>query len=207
MERIKKVSLLIILTVFCSFMSFETYFDLNAKELANQQFKWLAIDSIFAILLFILTYLIYKKTKHSELEVTLKNKIVITIGFTFLALLINHSYGLLIDTTPNQELINAAIAKAPILVAFQTRLFAPITEEIIWRGIFMNLFFTNNTKLAKFMRVFLSGLLFGFVHTYSFGIELLLYSIIGWVLASVYHFTKDVRCPIIVHLALNNISI
>ena len=171
LERIKKVSLLIILTVFCSFMSFETYFDLNAKELANQQFKWLIIDSIFAILLFILTYLIYKKTKHSEQEVTLKNKIVITIGFTFLALLINHSYGLLIDTTPNQELINAAMAKVPILVAFQTRLFAPITEEIIWRGIFMNLFFTNNTKLAKFMRVFLSGLLFGFVHTYSFGID------------------------------------
>ena len=69
-------------------MSFETYFDLNAKELANQQFKWLIIDSIFAILLFILTYLIYKKTKHSEMVIPLKKKIVITIGFTILALAI-----------------------------------------------------------------------------------------------------------------------
>ena len=190
--------------ILVSFTNFEVYFNLSAKELGNQQFKWLAIDGVFAILIVSLTYLIYKRVRKKDKDVLIKNKLLMTLGFTLLAVGINYLYGLFIDTTANQNLVNEMRMQAPILAAFQVRLFAPITEEMIWRGIFMNIFFMKNTAISKFCQVFTSGLFFGFLHTYSINFELLIYSIIGWILASTYYFTKDIRCPIIVHLALNN---
>lgn len=204
MKIVKNIFLMIGLTILVGFTSFEQICNLSAKEVGQQQFKWLAIDSLFAILIFALTYLIYKRVKRTDDDVAIRDKVLMTLGFTILAVGINYIYGVFIETTSNQNLVNEAMVRAPILAAFQIRLFTPIIEEIIWRGIFMNLFFVKDTTVSRFCRVFSSGLLFGFLHTFSFSFELLIYSVIGWVLASVYYFTKDIRCPIIVHLALNN---
>lgn len=205
LKKVKNILLILGLTILVSFTNFEVFFNLSAQELGNQQFKWLVIDGVFAILIVSLTYLIYKKVRKNDKDVSIKNKLLMTLGFTLLAVGINYLYGLFIDTTANQNLVNEMRMQAPILAAFQVRLFAPIIEEMIWRGIFMNLFFMKNTAISKVCQVFTSGLFFGFLHTYSINFELLLYSIIGWILASTYYFTKDIRCPIIVHLALNNI--
>lgn len=205
MKIAKNILLMLGLTILIGFTNFEAFFNLSATELGNQQFKWLAIDSIFAILIVALTYLIYKKVRKKDNDVSIKNKLLMTLGFTLLAVGINYLYGLFLDTTTNQNLVNEMRMQAPILATFQVRLFAPVIEEIIWRGIFMNLFFVKDTFVSKFYQVFFSGLIFGFLHTYSFNFELLIYSIIGWILASTYYFTKDLRCPILVHLALNNV--
>lgn len=204
LKKVKNILLILGLTILVSFTNFEVFFNLSAQELGNQQFKWLVIDGVFAILIVSLTYLIYKKVIKNDKDVSIKNKLLMTLGFTLLAVGINYLYGLFIDTTANQNLVNEMRMQAPILAAFQVRLFAPIIEEMIWRGIFMNLFFMKNTAISKVCQVFTSGLFFGFLHTYGINFELLLYSIIGWILASTYYFTKDIRCPIIVHLALNN---
>lgn len=196
--------LMVLLVVLYTFTNFEVYFNLSARKLHNQQMKWIVIDSLFAILLFILTYMIYKKIKIANDEISVKFKLLMTIGFTLLALGINFMYSYF-PITANQQLLDSSEINVPILVAIQVRVFAPVLEELIFRGIFMNLFFTRNTKLSMFNSIFVSGLLFGFLHTYSFGIELVMYSIIGWLLGGAYYYTKDIRCPIIVHLVLNNI--
>lgn len=204
LKQFKKILLMVMLIILYTFTNFEVYFNLSAKALFTQQWKWLIIDSLFAVLLFILMQMIYKKISQKNEAIPVKNKLLLTLIFMILALGINFMFSYL-QTTANQQVLDTAATNTPILAAVQVRLFAPILEEFIFRGIFMNLFFTKNTNFSAFCSIFISGFLFGFLHTFHLDLALIMYSIIGWLLGSVYYYTKDIRCPIVIHLLLNNI--
>lgn len=59
-----------------------------------------------------------------------------------------------IPTPENQHYINEVRNVAPVLMALHTRLFSPIIEELLTRGIFMNLFFIKTPLEVSYVKYF-----------------------------------------------------
>lgn len=84
---------------------------------------------------------------------------------------------------------------------------APFCEEVIFRGMFFNLFFTKATTLNKICGCLLSGLAFAYVHDPNFTAYIFLYWIMGIILAAVYLLTRDLRYSMATHMLNNLLSI
>ena len=84
---------------------------------------------------------------------------------------------------------------------------APILEEIIFRGIFMNWFFVDK----PFLSILISGVLFGYVHAPFSADTDWIYALskilLGIVLAGVYYRTKNIKADITVHFLNNFLAI
>lgn len=88
-------------------------------------------------------------------------------------------------TTANDAKIQAYLNynnTSALMIVVMAVVFAPICEELLFRGIFMKFFGQNSFYLP----IFISGLLFGLAHSNSNIISALLYSSIGWVLGFIY---------------------
>lgn len=92
---------------------------------------------------------------------------------------------------------NAGLFK--IMVAFV----APFCEEVIFRGMFFNIFFTKATRQNKWLGIIASGFLFGYLHDPMFSKFIFVYWSLGIVLAWVYMSTKDLRYSMLVHMGYN----
>lgn len=92
---------------------------------------------------------------------------------------------------------NAGLFK--ILVVF----IAPFCEEHIFRGMFFNIFFTKESTWNKWLGIVASGFLFGYLHDQMLSKYILVYWVLGMVLAWVYMSTKDIRYSILVHMCYN----
>ena len=80
---------------------------------------------------------------------------------------------------------------------------APILEEIVFRGYFMNTFFPNS---KYYLDVILSTLIFGLCHlilTHRDPISLIIYSLGGLFYALVYRWTKNLKITILCHSFFN----
>lgn len=80
---------------------------------------------------------------------------------------------------------------------------APILEEIVFRGYFMNTFFPNS---KYYLDVILSALIFGLSHlilTHQDPISLIIYSLGGLFYALVYRWTKNLKITILCHSFFN----
>ena len=80
---------------------------------------------------------------------------------------------------------------------------APILEEIVLRGYFMNTFFPNS---KYYLDVILSALIFGISHlvfSHRDPISLIIYSLGGLFFALVYRWTKNLRITILCHSFFN----
>lgn len=80
---------------------------------------------------------------------------------------------------------------------------APILEEIVLRGYFMNIFFPNS---KYYLDVILSALIFGISHlvlSHRDPISLIIYSLGGLFFALVYRWTKNLKLTILCHSFFN----
>ena len=80
---------------------------------------------------------------------------------------------------------------------------APILEEIVLRGYFMNIFFPNS---KYYLDVILSALIFGISHlvfSHRDPISLIIYSLGGLFFALVYRWTKNLKITILCHSFFN----
>ena len=80
---------------------------------------------------------------------------------------------------------------------------APILEEIVLRGYFMNTFFPNS---KYYLDVILSALIFGLSHLVFANrdpISLIIYSLGGLFYALVYRWTKNLKITILCHSFFN----
>ncbi len=80
---------------------------------------------------------------------------------------------------------------------------APISEELIDRGYFMNTFFPQS---KYYLDVILSALIFGISHlilTHRDPISLIIYSFVGLFFALVYRSTKNLKITILCHSFFN----
>lgn len=127
---------------------------------------------------------------------------VIMLAFQFLVSLVLSGN----QTSANEAGLNEIISKVNFLFPLFVMFVGPIVEEYIFRGLFFNLFFKKDTRLNNVVGIFVNGVLFGLMHETSLSIYLVLYSVMGMILASVYLFAKDIKSSIVVHIINNVIS-
>lgn len=90
--------------------------------------------------------------------------------------------------------------QALVLMSIAAVVLSPIAEELIFRGILMNFFFSDD---AYWLPILLSGLLFTLAHSSTTPISYLIYFYMGSVFAYIYRRTGRLTNTILLH-ALNN---
>ena len=111
------------------------------------------------------------------------------------------------NTSTNQQALNTMFEKSPLFVAVLVIVYAPIVEEIIFRGVLRK--FINN----KWIFIFVSGILFGIAHVVQDITNLkqllfvLVYSSLGCFLAHTYYKTNNIFTNIMFHCIQNTIAV
>lgn len=112
-----------------------------------------------------------------------------------------------INNATNQENLNILFKEMPVLITILSVIYAPIAEELLFRGIFRKII--NN----KWLFILVSGVLFGLAHVIDDfqSVEellyILIYSSLGCFLAAVYYRTNNIFANIYFHFIQNFLSI
>lgn len=186
-----------------------------AMQLANRNKEVTLRTYIYvAIFLMLFGFIIAwaRKTYHQYNQIPLRKKIniklilggylTIIIGEYFLGILnvvIYHQ-----TETANNQSLRMVLGHNPlvtIIFSLSAVILTPIAEELIFRGVLMNLFFKPNTFWPK---VILSGIVFSAGHISTNIISFLLYCFLGMTLAYVYRRSGDIRNSMLLH-GLNNL--
>ena len=107
----------------------------------------------------------------------------------------------------NEEAVRELIDKVPIYMAFQVMIYAPLTEEIIFRKSIKHAI--NN----KILFIIISGLIFGGLHVISSIsslidlIYLIPYCTLGFVFAKLYNKTNNIFSTITAHSFHNALAL
>ena len=109
--------------------------------------------------------------------------------------------------TQNEETIRILIDKTPFYMAFQVMIYAPITEELIFRKSMLNI--TKN----KYLYIFISGFIFGGLHiitSITSPVDLLFlipYCSLGFTFAYLYKKTNNIFSTITAHSFHNTLAL
>ncbi|MGX7132641.1 MULTISPECIES: CPBP family intramembrane glutamic endopeptidase [Enterococcus] len=146
-----------------------------------------------------------KRTVFSLIGKLTHRNVLIFVGMFLLILIVNYIDIKLnpLVISENQSIINQYERIVPHLTILSNSIFAPTIEEILFRGIFFNLFFQNKTKVNVILCIFFSGVIFSFAHQFTFDFNLLIYCAMGWILASTYWYTGSLSYPIALHALVN----
>lgn len=112
-----------------------------------------------------------------------------------------------LQNSTNQETLNELFKTNPIQISLLAVIYAPIAEELMFRGIFRKLI------NKKWLFIIISGFLFGLAHViddFQSMEELLyifIYGSLGCFLASIYYKTNNLCASIYFHFIQNFISI
>ncbi|WEV41288.1 type II CAAX endopeptidase family protein [Lactobacillus sp. ESL0681] len=136
------------------------------------------------------------------------NRLLWTLICTFIILFIQIIGGLLTKSTSANQTALLQLQKItnPIFIIFLI-IIGPLFEELIFRGIFFNFFFTKDTLLTKIWGIFINGIIFGLCHEPNFNGSFLTYALCGMLLAIVYLKTKDLRYSYICHVGNNLLAL
>lgn len=107
------------------------------------------------------------------------------------------------SSTANNDAIKQIMGsshQALLLMSLAAVVLSPIAEELIFRGILMNIFFKED---AYWLPICLSGLMFTLAHSSTTPISYLIYFYMGFVFAYIYRRTGRLTNTILLH-ALNN---
>lgn len=140
------------------------------------------------------------------------------LGISVLMLLGNMIIGMLISLIPgaedsaNQEAIAQMIEIAPFTMVFSAVIFAPIVEELVFRGAIYNMI---AKKTSAIKTILISGAIFGALHV-VFGlvggdlfelIYFIQYFLMGAAFGFIYHKTKSIHVCIAVHFINNLVAV
>ncbi|OJG70951.1 metal-dependent membrane protease [Enterococcus quebecensis] len=214
---IKKSVFLCLIFLVWSLSYVEEIFIENPNFIRNNQTILLTVHIIIACLLLYWIYQKYQKQlqlnnpRNFGFHKFTKNKGLFFIAMVILNQMIDLVYTFLenqeVTNIPeNQEILNKMIDIMPISMFFTIVIFAPLGEELIFRGIFFNYFFTKNSKSNNLLVVLVSGLVFGLLHEQNISLNLLVYASAGWILGFIYLYTKDIRYSIAFHFLNNFLS-
>lgn len=109
-------------------------------------------------------------------------------------------------TTENDQAIMQMIGSSNRNIVVMTVMmgvfFAPLAEELLYRGVLMNMFF----KHRFWPSVILSAVLFGLSHANNTWTGALVYIVLGGILAFIYKKTNNLKITIVLHF-LNNLPL
>ena len=135
------------------------------------------------------------------------------LAYYFASILLNLVLMQFTDTTTsaNQSEIIHAVQISPWLTMFTTMIYAPIVEEILFRGVFYRCL---RPHMSVFRAGFISAFAFGFIHVmvsfftgdYGDMIYLLSYALIGAFLVAAYEKNDTIFASILLHFINNSIA-
>lgn len=108
------------------------------------------------------------------------------------------------ENLANQQALEALFRQMPLLLAVHSVLFAPVAEELLFRGIFFSGFGRLEQRGKRYALLAFSALLFAAVHALPTEPGFLLYFCMGCVLGGAYLHTRQLRYPVLIH-TLNNL--
>lgn len=186
-----------------------------AMRIANRNNK-ITVKTICLVVIFLLLFGFIiawaRRTYYRYNQIPIKRKInwkLILGGYLFI-LVGEYVLGILnvliyhqTETANNQSLMTILGHNPLVTVVFAISavILTPIAEELIFRGVLMNLFFKPNTFWPK---VVLSGVVFSAGHISTNIISFLLYCLLGMTLAYVYRRSGNIRNSMLLH-GLNNL--
>lgn len=103
----------------------------------------------------------------------------------------------------NQQALDKIELNSKGLFKIMVVFIAPFCEEVIFRGMFFNIFFTKANTRNKWAGIIVSGFLFAYLHDPMLSKFVFVYWGLGMVLAWVYMKTKDLRYSMLVHMCYN----
>ena len=112
-----------------------------------------------------------------------------------------------ISTATNQTNLMTTFGNKPLYIILLACIYAPITEELLFRGIFRKIF--NN----KWLFIILCGVTFGALHVVDDFqsikelLYILVYSSLGIFLSSVYYKTNNLWTNIYFHFIQNTLAV
>lgn len=160
----------------------------------------------YLILIGILFYIVkrvkgespFKKITGKNVRFILAAYVVMILAKGILLTLMTKFYHQTISA--NDQAINSLVTdKTSLLMTILVVVLVPITEELLYRGVFTSFFFKNQ----PFWQVAMSGVIFGLMHSSTNFISALIYVTMGWILAYVYVHTKNLSNSLTLHI-LNN---
>ncbi len=185
---------------------------LTKKDLGSKYTSYLKFAPIITIVLLliasIILWLVFKRAQKFKSVRFNKSTWIIIIIASILVFAVNLiTVPMMKSTNDNVAALELVAKNNIVILVFFTIVVAPILEEILFRGIFMNWFFVNNSLIS----VILSGIVFGYVHApFSPGtdwIYALSKVLLGIILAAVYARTKNIKANITVHFLNNFLAI
>ena len=162
------------------------------------------VSYIFSYTLaFVVIYLKRKrKTGKKTFDLAIKNKRTIPlsiISIYSLSISVIAMFAYFVPVLKPPDGMYLELAKQPVFLLFlHMVIFAPIFEELIFRGIILDGFLKNYSPLKA---ILISSLMFGLLHLHPLKIIKCFFSGIfyGWT----YYKTKSVGLPIILHASIN----
>ncbi|WP_101772272.1 CPBP family intramembrane glutamic endopeptidase [Peptostreptococcus faecalis] len=164
------------------------------------------ITSIIVILIFMC---FSKKIKIQDFElkfINKKNIIYILVGFISMRIIAYAGTAILkiqgMENSMNDAMLTGLYKNTSwYLIIVTIVIFAPIVEEIIFRGYIIGRLFENKQILG----IVVSSLIFGSIHTITNITSLIMYFLLGVVAGILYYKTKRLEVSIGAHL-LNNLA-
>ena len=210
---LKTTLLLILLLVFSAIPILIFNIDFKSLPLTYKVLYYIIMD----IIILIIFILIYRKDITKDFKNFYNKNIInnlkepIKYWIIGLIIMIISNYIILILTnnnlSQNEQNVRELINKAPLFMLFETLIYAPITEEILFRKSLKDIF--NN----KYIYAIISGLFFGFMHiassisNYKELLFILPYSAIGICFAICYNNTKNIFSTITIHSLHNGLTL
>lgn len=189
-----------------------TKLGVNIKVLPNN--LKIAIMFLINLSLMIMLFIFYRKSikeNLKDLKLNFKSYIKDNFKYYVIGLLIMIISNIIISffvegNSTNETLIREYINIMPIYMIFSSCIYAPFTEEMVFRKSLRNCF--NN----KVLYILLSGLIFGSMHLLSASnlvelVFLIPYSSLGCVFAYMYYKTNNIFVPMTFHMVHNTIIV
>lgn len=114
----------------------------------------------------------------------------------------------------NEEAVRSLIDQVPLYMLFSVSLYAPFVEELIFRHSIKNCIFCyGNTKLTRYIYVFVSGFIFAFLHIFGQAtraldyIYLIPYMSLGVAFSLLYSKTNNIFSSISMHMLHNMVTV
>ena len=178
------------------------------KDFFDSHYFGIIIFFLSSILSLCIIYYFCCKSKNKSLKdglfIYLQPKKVIFICFLIGILMPIISLPIIFKFTPKEfYAMDLVKTKDGLLYLFTCALFAPVFEEIFYRGFIFPFF---QSKLNSFWALIITALFFGFSHFMNIGnahILISLFIFYGFVLTLIRYFTNSLIPPIITHFVHN----
>lgn len=169
---------------------------------------------IYLIILIIMVFNYRKRLKRDFIEYknNFSNYFTYSLKIWGLSLLTLVGVNLIISfltgmtNASNQQALNEAIKNYPLLISFLTVIYAPIAEELMFRGVFKEFI------KKKMPFIIISGIVFGLMHviddftSYKELLYIFVYGTMGCYLAFLYYKTNNIFSNITFHFLQNTFA-